>query len=301
MAEALKIPDATTSARCTTCHAPVQTVAPSLRAADAHIADGVSCVRCHGPSDPWLRPHTRLDLTHDDRIAAGMRDVRNLYHRANACVACHQNIESEVLGVGRHPALHFELDGMTNSQPVHWREPAGRSGAQAWFVGQAVALRETSAALTSGQADLSRDVPRWQALVWLVQRAGSEGVTTALAKLSLDAVPANFAMARQVADQVAQHSANSWSATDTKQALTRITKTHSEFRDAKISALAHACRAERLVMALDRLLAALPADETHREASPRLDQLFRLVQSQPEFAPAVFANELAIFSQLFGK
>ena len=301
MAEALKIPDATTSARCTTCHAPVQTVAPSLRAADAHIADGVSCVSCHGPSDPWLRTHTRLDLTHDDRVAGGMRDLRNLYHRANACVSCHQNLESEVVGVGRHPALHFELDGLTHSQPMHWREPAGRSGAQAWLVGQAVALRETSAALTSGQADISREVPRWQALVWLVQRAGSEGTTTALGKLSLEAVPANFAVARQVADQVAQHSANAWSATDAKPALTRLAKTHAEFRDANISALSHACRAERLVMGLDRLLAALPAGEAPREASAQLNKLFRLVQSQPEFAPVVFATELAIFSQLFGK
>ncbi len=301
MTEALKIPDAPTSARCTTCHAPVQTVAPALRAVDAQITDGVSCVSCHGPSDPWLRTHTRPDLTHNDRVAAGMRDVRNLYHRANTCVACHQNIESDVLDVGRHPALHFELDGLTHSQPKHWREPEGRTGAQAWFVGQAVALRETSAALTGSQANLSREVPRWQALVWLVQRAGSEDATTALGKLSLDAAPANFAAARQVADQVAQNSANAWSAADAQRALTRLTNTHSEFRDAKIPALSHACRAERLVMALDRLLAALPAGEAPRGASARLDQLFRLVQSQPEFAPVVFANELAIFSQLFGK
>ena len=54
-------------------------------------------------------------------------------------------------------------------------------------------------------------------------------------------------------------------------------------------------------MALDRLLAALPAGEAPREASAQLNKLFRLVQSQPEFAPAVFATELAIFSQLFGK
>ena len=302
MAEALKIPDATTSARCTTCHAPAQTVSPSLLAADAKVEHGVSCVSCHGTGDSWLRSHTRPDLTHGERVAAGMRDVKSLYQRANTCVACHQNIEPALLSVGRHPALYFELDGQTQSQPKHWSEPAGRSGAQAWFVGQAVALRETSRALANGQnPDSGRANPHWQALVWLVQKAAFGPVAAAAGKLPLSFSPANASAAQQVSDQVAQNSTADWTTAEIKQTLIRLANTHTEFSDQKIAALSHACRAERLVMGLDRLLAALPKADSPAGVSAQLDQLFRLVQSQPEFIPAIFARELATFAQLVGK
>ena len=299
MAEALKIPDATTSARCTTCHAPVQTVPPALRTEDAHVTEGVSCASCHGPADSWLRAHTRPDFTHADRVAAGMRELRDLYHRANACVACHQTIEPALTGTGRHPPLRFELDGQTQSQPKHWTEPAGRSGAQAWFVGQAVALREMSWALAGGTADLARETPRWQAALWLLQRAGPDRAAAPLRNLAADPLPANFTAARQVSDSAAQEAARSWSAADTRHALVRLANVQAEFSDPQISALAHACRAERLVLALDRLVAASPAGEVPAAASAGLDQLFRLVQSQPDFAPAGFARELAAFAAFF--
>jgi hypothetical protein len=61
--------------------------------------------------------------------------------------------------------------------------------------------------------------------------------------------------------------------------------------------LVQACRAERLVLALDRLLAALPADSRKADVSGQLDRLFRLAQSIPDFSPADFARELDVFSQ----
>lgn len=301
MAEALGIPDATTSARCTTCHAPVQTVPAELRSTDAHVTEGVSCVSCHGPADTWMRSHTRSDFTHDDRLAAGMRDQRNLYQRANACVSCHQNLEAEILGAGRHPALRFELDGMAASQPKHWREPVGRSGAQAWFVGQAVALRESSWGLANGATDLARETPRWQALLWVVQRSAPENNGAALDQLSSVPSAANFNASRETADQLAQDAARAWSAVNTQRALRRLAATHAEFIAPTVPALAQACRAERLVLALDRLLAALPAGENPPEASAHLDRLFRLVQSQPDFVPKDFSRALAEFAALFGK
>jgi hypothetical protein len=82
--------------------------------------------------------------------------------------------------------------------------------------------------------------------------------------------------------------------------LTRLAATHSDFLVTEVPALAHACRAERLVLALDRLLAALPAGERPADASARLDDLFRLVQSQPDFVPAKFSRALAAFAQTFG-
>ena len=62
--------------------------------------------------------------------------------RANTCVACHQNVDSDILAAG-HPELVFELDGQSVAQPKHWTDPPD-TGARAWLVGQAVALRETS-------------------------------------------------------------------------------------------------------------------------------------------------------------
>jgi hypothetical protein len=299
MAEALQIPDATTSARCTSCHAPGQTVAPALRAPDAPVAEGVSCVSCHGPAAAWMRSHTRSDLTHSERVAGGMRDLRSLYHRANACVACHQNLEPEIVAVGRHPVLTFELDGQAHSQPKHWREPDGHSGAQAWFVGMAVALRERSWALARGRAEVGDEGQRWQAQLWLIRHACPPEESRALAGLANEPVAANFARALEVCDGLAQRTARDWPAAATGRALKRLAGAHREFGDPGLAARAQAFRAELLVVALDRLLAATPAGERPREASAGLDRLFRLVQSQPDFAPRAFAVELARFAGLF--
>lgn len=300
MAEALKIDNATTSARCTNCHAPVQTIAPALRAPDAHIAEGVACASCHGVTGNWLLSHTRPDFTHQDRVASGMRELRDSYHRANACVACHQITEPALVAVGRHPALTFELDGQVNSQPPHWRETAGHDGAQAWFVGQAVALREMSAALRDGRIDASRETPRWQALLWLVQRTGLDFDSPELAGLPLTAQPPTLTAAAELADQVAQRAAKTWAPAQTKAALARLAATHAEFSAANAPQVVQACRAERLVLALDRLLAAQPAAGRPAAASARLDELFRLVQSQPDFVPAKFVRALAAFAQALG-
>ena len=58
-----------------------------------------------------------------------------------------------------------------------------------------------------------------------------------------------------------------------------------------------AYRAERLVLALDRLLASLPAKQRPAAANSQLDTLFRLAQSIPDFSPADFARELAVFEK----
>ena len=80
-------PAATTSARCTVCHSPFQSVAANRLAPTAHPDEGVSCETCHGAAGGWLRGHTRTDWTYNTRVAAGMRDLRSLYVRATACAA----------------------------------------------------------------------------------------------------------------------------------------------------------------------------------------------------------------------
>ncbi|MDB6167758.1 MAG: hypothetical protein JWM88_622, partial [Verrucomicrobia bacterium] len=295
MGESLKI-DPAKSTTCTACHAPLQTVAPVLLATNAHVEDGVTCATCHGiASDDWLRRHTRRDWTHADRVAAGMRDLRNLYGRANACVACHQNIDPQLVKVARHPQLIFELDGQAVSEPKHWRETAGWQGAQAWYVGQAVALREMSWALAHERADPGLDGPRWAGLLWVLQRCATEPIPS-LGGLNAEASPAGYAAAVGAADSVARSAAEVvWNVGTTRAALQGLASAHPSFLETSVPANVQAYRAERLVLALDRLLASLPANERPAAAGPALDRLFQLAQSIPDFVPADFAQALAGF------
>jgi len=298
MGEALKIAHPAASPTCTACHAPLQTVAPELLAANARIEDGVTCASCHGSGEAWLRSHTRHDFTHEDRVAAGMRELRNLYGRANTCVACHQNIDPALVKVGKHPALIFELDGQSASEPKHWREPAARHGAQVWLVGQAVALREMSGALQRDPADAELDAPRWAGLLWVLQRCDLGDALPSLTGLAVEPVPAAFAATVTAADTAAQRAAAlAWTDEMTGTLLKKLAATSPAFLDATVAQRVQAYRAERLVLALDRLLASLPAAQRPATASAKLDALFKLAQSIPDFVPADFARALAEFER----
>lgn len=303
MGEALQIAQPAQSTACTACHAPLQTVAPTLLAANARVEDGVTCVSCHGTAENWLRSHTRSDFTHADRVASGMHELRNLYGRANACVACHQNIDPALVKVGKHPQLIFELDGQAASQPKHWREAATWNGAQAWYVGQAVALREMSGALLRQSAEADLDAPRWAALLWLLQRCQYDSSDETIVHLSSESTPAAYAAALNAMDRDAQTAAaNSWPNDVTIHLLLTLGDSSSAFLDPSVNKTVQAYRAERLVLALDRLLASLPPDRKRPlAASESLDRLFRLAQSIPDFSPAEFAQELAVFEQAVGK
>jgi predicted CXXCH cytochrome family protein len=295
MGEALNIANPTQSATCTSCHAPLQTVAPDLLAADAHVEDGVTCASCHGTGETWLRSHPRPDWTHADRVAAGMHELRNLYGRANTCVACHQTIDPTLVKVGKHPQLIFELDGQAASEPKHWRESAKWNGAQAWFVGQAVALREMSGALQHTPGDTEFDAARWAGLLWLLQRCE---VDSALPALSTEPSAASYAAALGPIDRAAQQAAGLvWDNEQTKSLLKKLSATHSGFLEVSVPPPVQAYRAERLVLALDRLCASLPATQRPAAAGAPLDKLFQLAQSIPDFSPADFARELAVFEK----
>ena len=110
MGEALAIASPSTSPRCVVCHAPLASVDPASLGAGVDPTEGVSCVTCHNLPDGWIRSHTRPDWTHADRVSAGMRDLNDVYSRANTCVACHQNIDPALVSVGHHPARHFHRD-----------------------------------------------------------------------------------------------------------------------------------------------------------------------------------------------
>lgn len=284
MAEVLKLEDATKSAQCTTCHAPFQTVNEKLLAHGIKISQGVSCESCHGAAEPWLLSHTRPDFNHFDRVASGMRDLGNLYVRANTCVACHQTLEPELAAAG-HPELIFELDGQTVSQPRHWQEKETYSGAQAWYIGQLVALREMSWQLAQEKNADQRLRDRWAALLWLVQAVGADLPVT-----STDAEQTDFTRVQKSADKIARHTADArWNADHARKQLRQLTGTFPEFQNKEVPVTIHARRAERLVLGLDRLV----GDAGYRKKfDPEINQLFALAQSLPDFDPARFSKEL---------
>jgi hypothetical protein len=177
------------------------------------------------------------------------------------------------------------LDGQTASEPRHWKERGGYNGAQAWQVGQAVALREMSWALAKNKGD-NEEVARWRGLLWVLQRvsgdAGLEGAK-------------GYEEVRAAADLTAVAGAAAFDAGQVPVWLRKLASTAESFTDKSVERVEQAYRAERLVMALDRLVAAGAAEGKPAEISARLDGLFAKVQSIPDFAPDEFAEELTAF------
>jgi hypothetical protein len=142
------------SPKCLACHALY--TAPEQRGRPFEISEGVSCESCHGPASAWLGPHTTRDWPHEKSVALGMKDTRNVIHRANLCLECHLGtkekfIDHEMIAAG-HPDLYFELDSFSAVMPRHWKVPresapgkpaenSAWSGVRDWATGQAVQLR----------------------------------------------------------------------------------------------------------------------------------------------------------------
>ena len=294
IAEALAIKDPTADARCTTCHAPLPDVSKNHRDEDFKVSEGVSCESCHGPAENWLRSHTRKDYTRADRTAAGMHDLQNLYVRANTCVACHQNVDADILKAG-HPDLIFELDGQSVAEPKHWRVEKNGNGAQAWLVGQAVALREMSWQLAPMRTPSPTDnqLNRWRALDWLMMQIPS----SVPVRSGIASAGSLYFCEQQMGDDIALNAAKiSWSDEWTRKTLFAFTGLSQDFQDSSVSQSLQARRAERLVLALDRLVSALPEFKNNAPVQSALNQLFKLAQSVPDFDPKQFTAALNRFS-----
>ena len=296
-AEVLKLGPATKADRCITCHDPWQNLPAASKGPNVHAGDLVSCETCHGAAEPWIRNHTRPDYSHADRVAAGLRDLKNLYVRANTCVACHQNVDSDLLKAG-HPELVFELDGQSVAEPKHWREKRDGVGPQSWLVGQAVALRESSWQLERESAPHDSLAPRWAGLAWLVDKAAAaEGVATS-PKHTWPPTREDARAMREWADRFAQDAAAAdWSADKIWKHLTALADTQNDFTAAATPQPVRARAAERLVLALDRLLFALNSKTSLPKSHERLNELFAAVQSLPDFDGAKFSQHLKELQQ----
>lgn len=160
MAAILNLGKAESAPKCLACHA--LDVPAAQRAHTFDLSDGVSCENCHGPASAWLGRHTERGWTHEQSVALGMYDTRDLIKRSEMCLSCHlgnelKSVDHEMIAAG-HPDLYFELDAFSATMPRHWKEPgeAGETeGSDPWFdvrewsTGQAVQLQESLTQLAS--------------------------------------------------------------------------------------------------------------------------------------------------------
>lgn len=283
MAESMGIGDPQKSARCTICHSPMEALPATRLAAGTKIDRGVSCETCHGPAEKWRLFHTRKDVSHDQRIASGLREAGDLYHRANVCIACHHNLDAGLIAAG-HPEMFFELDGQMAAEPPHWKDEGAWLGPRAWLTGQAAALREVSWKLTSGtDANL---VARWKGLAWLLRKT-----ETGASLPNTD----DFAAMQAAADRVARTAAREdWSKDSTMRLLKTYVGLTEEFRDGKTEPADLRRRGEVLVSAIDRLWFALKTNS--KLESENFDKALGILKGeaklQESFDPAKYAAAL---------
>jgi hypothetical protein len=134
---------------CLDCHS--TNVPPSKVAGKIDLEDGVQCEACHGPAGGWRGEHTEAGWTHEQSVARGMIDLRDLRIRAHGCDHCHlggaeKEVDHELIASG-HPLLAFELDNYSETMPAHWTARKETHGVPAWAVGQAMAFRDSLANL----------------------------------------------------------------------------------------------------------------------------------------------------------
>jgi len=152
IARRLHLGDPGKSQVCLTCHA--LSVPARLQRGPLELEDGISCESCHGAASGWFEGHRSESWTHQQSVAAGMTDLRDVQVRANVCLSCHlggpgRSVNHDLIAAG-HPQLAFELDNYSEGMPAHWLpyadRPPGESerdthGARAWAVGQAAMFR----------------------------------------------------------------------------------------------------------------------------------------------------------------
>jgi hypothetical protein len=307
------------AAQCTVCHFPMQAVAfvaPERLAKDlakdsnkdlakdSKKENGVSCETCHGPAEKWLFSHRRHDLSYQQKLDLGLRDMIGIYERANACVACHLNIEEPIRNAG-HPELFFELDGQTIAEPPHYKDERPSLGPRLWLTGQAVALREMSWKLRELAKDKAKDkksddrlMARWKAMLWLLQGKLPHGEDLSAVLQGKLPDGEDLAAVQSAADQLAQSAAEAlWTKVQIAEQVRSYVSMHTEFNSNKDDPT-NLRRAQILVPAIDRLWAAWkkesgvksPALKTAFETA--LETAFQIVRKREEFEPATFAEAL---------
>ena len=169
---------------------------------------------------------------------------------------------------------------------------------RAWLVGQAAALREISWALSKNETLDAGEIVRWKGLAWLLAKVTAQQTSLpVIDQPSATSSPAVFSSAQQQSDLLARRAAESQLSDDFAQQLLRaLATTDSEFVISKETS--HDLlfrRAQRLVLALDRLSSAVSSDAPGAAKNPALIQLFEDVQSHGNFQVPRFVEHLRNF------
>lgn len=270
--------------RCNVCHAPMLGLSSEHFVKDAQPDRGVGCESCHGPAENWLRFHIRPDVNYQQILATGMRNLNDIYGRANTCVACHLHLDEDLRKAG-HPELYFELDGQSLAQPPHYHDSRPSLGPRSWLTGQAAALRELSWKLATKPEDSL--IPRWKAVLWLLQKT----------ELGRKALPSesNYAATQSAADLLAQKAAQElWSNEAVEKQLSDYVSLYAEFADTKEDKALLQRKAEVLVPAIDRLWREFKksgvTDVLPFESA--LNTVHMLAMEHEDFDPKKFSGEL---------
>jgi hypothetical protein len=131
---------------CLSCHS-VRLPGDGRRLDTEALAEGVSCVACHGPYPDWVEIHPRNillarrvggpdkadpnDWTEMDRTTKerryGMTDLWDPVRRAEVCASCHignvaeKKVVTHTMYAAGHPPLpSFEVSTFGEAQPRHW-------------------------------------------------------------------------------------------------------------------------------------------------------------------------------------
>ena len=225
------------------------------------------------------------------RVSAGMHDLRSLYVRATACVACHQNVDTDLLKAG-HPPLVFELDSQTVNQPPHWREDHPWHGMRAWLVGQAVALRETAWRAQTDPNPAADSQETATAVAWLLQKVT---LTEPLLPQIVEPPTSDLQPLQKQADALARQAATWNPDIDSAMAMLRaLAETDSDFAAPKERSMQQLYyRARRLVLALDRVSRGLNANRSvPLQIEPELNSLREDVRSYGVLDLTRFAADL---------
>jgi hypothetical protein len=106
----------------------------------------------------------------------------------------------------------------------------------------------------------------------------------------------SFQLVQKWGDDLAIAAAKiSWTEKLSQTTLSALANTSADFSEA-VPQPVNARRAERLVLALDRLVAGLPELKNNEPVQSALNQLFKLAQSVPDFETKRFADGLQRFS-----
>lgn len=131
----LGLQDVSKEGRCLSCHAP----AASTPEVDAEaIAEGVSCVSCHGAYSDWVTAHHGLGnrkvqeewirkTGREKQKDYGMNDLRDPAVRAQVCASCHVGdakqgrvVTHDMYAAGHPPLPGLEVATFSEAEPPHW-------------------------------------------------------------------------------------------------------------------------------------------------------------------------------------